>query len=179
MIKVQLYTLHRKLPWDHSKCRHSLSWMSIFTALSTMPGTEEIKGLGHKGPTIRSRALRAILPTLLGMYKNALQIKRRKMGVTHFAMNTTSLSCRFFHVALNLTSCIHSTFHAWSLPPPLIHRILSASRIPHSGKGPEDTHYLPSHSFVGFSISPQALKIGVPLRLFLSSFYTTLIPKVT
>lgn len=93
--------------------------------------------------------------------------KRRKMGVTHLLW--IHLSCRFFHVALsNLTSCIHSTFHAWSLPPPLIHRILSASRIPHSGKGPGDTHYL-LHSFVGFSTSPQALKIGVPLSLFLSS----------
>ena len=75
--------------------------MSISTALSTMLAQKRETGLGHTGPTITSRALRAILPALLGMYKNALQIKRRKMGVTHFAMNTTSLSYHFFHVALN------------------------------------------------------------------------------
>lgn len=154
--------------------------MSTSTALSTMLAQKRETGLGHTGPTITSRALRAILPALLGMYKNALQIKRRKMGVTHFAMNTTSLSYHFFHVALNnLTSRIHSTFYAWSLPPPLLHMILSASRIPQSVKGIGNTYYLTSYSFVGFSTSPQALKIGVPLNLFLSSFYTTLTPKVT
>lgn len=55
--------------------------MSIFTALSTMPGTEEIKTAWTQGSNYKTKNPQGnFTPPLLGMYKNALQIKRRKMG---------------------------------------------------------------------------------------------------
>lgn len=122
MIKVQFYTLHRKLLWDHFKCRHSLSWMSTSTALSTMPGTEEIKRAWTHGSNYKIKSSQGNFTCSPWDVQECFTNKKEKDGgyTFHYEYNISS------QLPLLFLSPLTILFHV-STALPMLHLFLLLS----------------------------------------------------